>query len=160
MHRILPQLCSYILYAPETPAAQTVEEFLLRASSESAQLGLELYWLLMAQARAAIMVTAPPPAADGEGEGGDGGGDGGGGGGDGSGGGSGALSGVADLEAQMADFAAMVMPKPPPPLKLLLDAEETRQLIAEALLLTADKINAGTPIDANRSIQAAARGHA
>lgn len=85
------------------------------------------------------------------------GGAGGGSGDDGSGGHS---SAITDLSSQVGDFAAMMMPKPPPPLKLLLAQDEIRPLIAEALLGTADKINAGTPIDANRSIQAAARGHA
>ena len=71
-----------------------------------------------------------------------------------------ASAGITDIHEQVGDFAAMVMPKAPPPLKLLLAPEEIPPLIAVALLATADKINAGQPIDATRSIAAAGRGNA
>ena len=66
-------------------------------------------------------------------------------------------SGVADLHAQLGDFAAMVQVEPPPKIKIMLSDKETVSMISQALLMTADKINAGEPIDASRSIIAARR---
>ena len=69
-----------------------------------------------------------------------------------------AASGVTDLAAQLGDFASMVQVAPPPRVRITLSERETIACISEALLMTADKINAGEPIDATRSIVAARRG--
>ena len=69
-----------------------------------------------------------------------------------------AASGVTDLAAQLGSFADMVQVPPPPRVKIMLSDKETVAVISEALLMTADKINAGEPIDSHRSITAARRG--
>ena len=68
-----------------------------------------------------------------------------------------AADGITDLAAQVGDFASMVRAKPPVRVSLTLNEEEVRQTIANALLMTADKINLGLPIDQHRSTTAAAR---
>lgn len=56
LHSVLPQCVHYILHAPQSTAARSLERFLLQACSESTQLAFELYWLLLAQ-------PLPPPAS-------------------------------------------------------------------------------------------------
>ena len=66
---------------------------------------------------------------------------------------SAAKGGVTDLAAQVGDFAKMVsFAAPPPRPTILLRPEEVRPLIAEALMLTADKFRDGKPIDLNKSV--------
>ena len=66
---------------------------------------------------------------------------------------SAAKGGVTDLAAQVGDFAKMVsIAAPPPRPTILLRPEEVRPLIAEALMLTADKFRDGKPIDLNKSV--------
>ena len=66
---------------------------------------------------------------------------------------SAAKGGVTDLAAQVGDFAKMVsFAAPPPRPTILLRTEEVRPLIAEALMLTADKFRDGKPIDLNKSV--------
>lgn len=66
----------------------------------------------------------------------------------------GASEGITDLAAQVGDFANMVAASPPPRVKLLLSQEDVQSLIAQALLATADRMHAGLPVDANRSLSA------
>ena len=68
-----------------------------------------------------------------------------------------AADGVTDIAATVGDFAAMTVARPPPRVRLMLSHDEVVSLIAIALLSTADQINLGMPVDAHRSVQAAAR---
>ena len=64
---------------------------------------------------------------------------------------------MANLADQLGDFAEMMRPKPPKSMRLLLEPAEIVALIVEALMMTADRINAGLPVDSTRSIAAAKR---
>ncbi len=64
-----------------------------------------------------------------------------------------AKGGVTDLAAQVGDFAKMVsVTAPPPRPSILLRPEEVQPLIAEALMLTADKFREGKPVDPHKSV--------
>ena len=49
IHSVLPQCCHYLLHAPHTAAARSLERFLLASCASSPQFAFEFYWLLLAQ---------------------------------------------------------------------------------------------------------------